>query len=79
MAIANDPKRVTNYSPFLADINYHKLKKKNINFSPSIVYKRPDNKLYIGGNSLRTIKKDEARAKSIMRWLLIVFIIALIY
>jgi len=67
MAIANDPKRVTNYSPFLADINLTKLRKKNIHLSPSIVYKRPDNKLYIGGNSLRKINKDEARAKSIMR------------
>ena len=67
MAVANDPQRVTNYSPFLADINFHKLKKKNIHLSPSIVYKRPENKLYIGGNALRTIKKDEARAKSIMR------------
>jgi hypothetical protein len=67
MAIANDPKRVTNYSPFLVDINYLKLRKKNIHLSPSVVYKRPENKLYIGGNTLRTIKKDEARAKSIMR------------
>jgi len=67
MAVQNDTQRVTNYSPFMADINYHKLKKKNIHMSPSIVYKRPENKLYIGGNTLRSIKKDEARAKSIMR------------
>ena len=51
----------------MSQLNYLKLKKRNINLSPSVVYKRPDNKLYIGGNSLRTIKKDEARAKSIMR------------
>ena len=67
MAIASDPKRVTNYSPFLADINLHKLRKRNINLSPSVVYKRPDNRLYIGGSALRTLKRDEARAKSIMR------------
>jgi len=51
----------------MADINYLKLKKKNIHMSPSIVYKRPENKLYIGGGTLRSIKKDEARNKSIMR------------
>jgi len=67
MAIASDPKRVTNYSPFLVDINLHKLRKRHINLSPSVVYKRPDNRLYVGGNALRTIKRDEARAKSIMR------------
>lgn len=66
-SIANDPTRVTNYSPFLANISYVKLRKKNINMSPSLGYKRPENKLYIGGSSLRTIKKDEARAKSFMR------------
>ncbi len=58
---------MTNYSPFLAEINLTKLRKRNINLSPSVVYKRPDNKLYIGGNSLRKINKEEARAKSIMR------------
>lgn len=65
--IANDPSRVTSYMPFAANISFHKLKKKNINISPSITYKRPDNKLYIGGNALRTIKKDEARSKSVLR------------
>ena len=65
--LAKDPTRITHYSPFLADINLVKLKKKNIDLSPSIVYKRPVTRLLIGGKSLRKIDKNEARARSFMR------------
>ena len=52
---------MTNYSPFLADINLNKLKRKNIKISPSLSYRRPDMRLMIGGNELRSISKKEAK------------------
>jgi hypothetical protein len=52
-SVANDPKRITNYNAFAANINYLKLKKKNINLSPSLGYRRPIQKInssLTGGN-----------------------------
>ena len=54
--------RVTAFQAFMPTINVKKLKRKQIQLSPSVVYKRPSNKLYIGGEYLRHVDKKEAIA-----------------
>lgn len=61
-SIANDPKRITTYNAYFANISYAKLQRKNINISPSLGYQRPDNKIWIGGEQVRAFKKGEAKA-----------------
>ena len=48
-------------------MSYAKLMKKNINISPSIAYQRPVNKIYIGGDSIRNLKKGDSRSLSTVR------------
>lgn len=65
-SIANDPKRISKYNVFFSNMSYAKLKKKNINVSPSIAYQRPETKI-LGGDL--KIKKGggDTRAKSTLR------------
>ena len=65
--ISNDPKRITKYNAFQSNISYAKLRKNNINISPSIAYRRPETKMYVGGDTLRTLKNEGGRAKSTIR------------
>lgn len=37
-SIANDPKRITKFNAYFANISYAKLMKNNINISPSLGY-----------------------------------------
>ena len=57
--IANDPKRITKYNVFYSNMSYAKLRKNNIHISPSISYHRPQNKIYVGGEKVRKLTKDD--------------------
>ena len=48
-------------------MSYSKLKKNNILISPSLAYKRPENKIYVGGDAIRTLKKGDGRSKSTIK------------
>ena len=66
--LANDPKRISKYNAFYSNMSYNKLKKKNILLSNSLSYRRPENKIYVGGDKIKTIKMDgQTRAKSTLR------------
>ena len=56
----NDINKVQNFSPFIADITVAKLKKRNIQLSPSVSYRRPDyRQTAIATNLSRAIQRNE--------------------
>lgn len=65
--VQNDPKRISKYNVFYSNMSYSKLVKHNIKISPSVSHKRPVNKIYVGGDQVRTIKKSEGRSLSTVR------------